>query len=157
MTVTTTVTFTITNTMKITITSKILIESAKVLNLLADPSKAKGCSTNTFVIHWLSEWVSDPLVKISLRSCHTQTVKNGASNHRTNYIEIFSEILNLEGHQNRYIGLKVKAIFLNGWSLPTGGASSGRVCVCSLCSRVLYINISTWLVQRTHMFHWPSD
>ena len=28
-------------------------------------------------------------------------VKNGAASHKTNYIGIFSEILNLEGHHNR--------------------------------------------------------
>ena len=43
-------------------------------------------------------------------------------------IDIFSEILNLEGHLNSCIGSKVKAIFLNGWILPPGGAASGRIC-----------------------------
>ena len=66
-------------------------------------------------------------------------VKNGASSHKTNYIDIFSDILNPEGHQNRCIGSKVTAILLNGWNLPTGGASSGRVCACSLRSRLVYI------------------
>ena len=44
-------------------------------------------------------------------------VQNGASSHKTNYIEIFSEILNLEGHQNLCIGSKVTAILMNGWIL----------------------------------------
>ena len=39
------------------------------------------------------------------------------------------EILNLEGHPNCISGSKVMAIWLNGWILPVGGASSGRVCV----------------------------
>ena len=46
----------------------------------------------------------------------------------------FSEILNLEGHQNCWTGSKVMAILLNGWILPPGGASSGRVCADSLRS-----------------------
>ena len=50
--------------------------------------------------------------------CHAKTVQNGASSHKTNFIEIFSEILNLEGHLNRFIGR----------ILPTGGIASGRVC-----------------------------
>ena len=66
-------------------------------------------------------------------------VNNGASSHKTNYIDIFSDILNPEGHQNRCIGSKVTAILLNGWNLPTGGASSGRVCACSLRSRLVSI------------------
>ena len=63
-------------------------------------------------------------MKISLRRRHAQTVKNGASSHKTNYIDIFSEILNPEGHQNRSIGSKVTAILLNGLILPIGGASA---------------------------------
>ena len=47
-----------------------------------------------------------------------------ASSHKTNYIDIFSEILNLEGHLNRCIGSKVTGILLNGWNLPTGGVAS---------------------------------
>ena len=64
-------------------------------------------------------------------------VKNGASSHKTNYIDIFSEILNLEGHLNRCIGSKVTAILLNGWILPTGGASLGKVGTCSQHSRLV--------------------
>ena len=67
-------------------------------------------------------------MKISLRRRHAQTVKNGASSHKTKYINILLEIINLEGHQNCCIGSKVTAILLNGWILPTGGVASGRVC-----------------------------
>ena len=34
------------------------------------------------------------------------------------------KILNLEVHPNCITGSKVKAILLNGWILPTGGASA---------------------------------
>ena len=86
-----------------------------LLIYLADPGKARGCSiTNTFVIHSLTDSLSNPLVKISLRRSHARTGKNGASSHKTKYIEILSEILNLEGHLNRCIGSKVTDILLNG-------------------------------------------
>ena len=85
-------------------------------HLLADPGEARGCSTNTYVTHWFINWLSNPLVKISLRCRQAQTVKNGAFSHKKNYIEI----LNLEGHLNRCIGSKVTVIFLNKWILPTG-------------------------------------
>ena len=49
-------------------------------------------------------------------------VKNGASSHKTSYIDIFSEILNLR------VGSKLTAILLNEWILPTGGVASVRVC-----------------------------
>ena len=53
-------------------------------------------------------------MKIPLRRRHAQTVKNGASSHKTNHFGIFSEILNPEEHQNRFIGSKVTAILLMG-------------------------------------------
>ena len=54
-------------------------------------------------------------------------VKNGASSHNTNFNDILSEILKLEGHTNCYIGPKVTTILLKEWISPTGGASSGGV------------------------------
>ena len=41
---------------------------------------------------------------------------------------ILTFILNPDGHQNCCIGSKVTPILLNGWVLPTGAATSGRVC-----------------------------
>ena len=67
-------------------------------------------------------------MKISLRRRHAQTGKNGASSHQTNYIEIFSEIVNLEGHQNHCVASKVTAVLLNELILRTGGVALGRVC-----------------------------
>ena len=64
-------------------------------------------------------------------------VKNGASCHKINYIDIFSEILNPEGHQNCCIGSTVTMILQNWWILTTGGVASGRVCVCNLQSRLV--------------------
>ena len=62
-------------------------------------------------------------------------VADGAFSHKIEYVTIFQEILNSEGHQNCIAGLKVTAILLNGRILPVGGASSGRVCACSLHHR----------------------
>ena len=67
-------------------------------------------------------------------------VKHGASSYKQAILTFFSEIINLEGHQIRCIGSKVTAILLNGWILPTSGASSGRVCACSLRSRLVLKN-----------------
>ena len=38
--------------------------------------------------------------------------------------QFFLEILNLEGHPNHITGSRDKAILLNLWILPIGGASS---------------------------------
>ena len=50
---------------------------------------------------------------------------------------MIENFLNPKGHHNPIIGSKVTAILLKGWILPIGGASSGRVCVCSLRSRII--------------------
>ena len=100
--------------------------------------------------------MSDRLIKISLRRCHAQTVKNGASSHKTNYFYIFSENPNLEGHQNRCIGSKVTALLLKGCILPTGGASSGRFCACSLRSRIVSVVTSLSASCSKHHFTRPA-
>ena len=94
-------------------------------------------------IHSLTDWLTHPLVQITLWRCHAQTVKIGASSHKTNYIGIVSEILNLKGHLNCSIGSKVTTILLNGWILPTGGVASGRVCSAA-CAASLF-NKLVWL------------
>ena len=89
----------------------------------------------------LIKWLSNPLVKIYLRRRHAQTVKNGASSHKTTCIDIFSKILNLEGHLNSCIGSKVTAILLNGWILPNGRFALGRACASCLRSRLLFLSV----------------
>ena len=45
-------------------------------------------------------------------------VENGAFIHEIDYVTMFKEILNLEGHQSRITGSRVTAILLNegsGW------------------------------------------
>ena len=78
------------------------------------------------------------------------TVMNGASSHKIDYITQVEGILNVKGYKNVIIGLKETAIFLIGWNLPIGGVAWGRVCTCSMRSRLvltqykniyLYINI----------------
>ena len=55
-------------------------------------------------------------------------VNNSASVHKTNNIDIFPEILNLEEHQNCCVGAKGTTILLNWWILLTGGVTLGMVC-----------------------------
>ena len=52
---------------------------------------------------------------------------------------MIKNFLNPKGHQNPTSGLKVKAILLKVWILPNGGVASGRVCACSLRSRLVSI------------------
>ena len=81
-------------------------------------------------------------IKTLLLSYKNQQSDNFSDcSHKTNYIDILPEILNLEGHSNHCIGSKVTTILLNGWILPIGWAASGRVCVWSLRSRLVSIHI----------------
>ena len=50
-------------------------------------------------------------------------VQDGAFSHKGDYVTMFSEILNLEGHPNHITGSRVTATLLNGWILPICGAS----------------------------------
>ena len=60
--------------------------------------------------------------------CHALLVEDGAFCHEIEYVTIFLEILNPEGHQHCITGSKVTAILLNWWILRVGGVASGRVC-----------------------------
>ena len=66
-------------------------------------------------------------------------VEDGAFSHKIDYVTILKEILNLEGYLNCFIGSKVMAILVNGEILPSGGVALGRVCSCSLRSRLVLV------------------
>ena len=67
-------------------------------------------------------------------------VEDAAFNKKKYVTFFFREILNLERNPSRISGSKVTAILLNGWILPVGGVASGRVCACSLRSKLVYIH-----------------
>ena len=50
---------------------------------------------------------------------------------------VIKNFLNIEGHQNPISGSEVTAILLKGWIWPIDGVASGRVCACSLRSRLV--------------------
>ena len=62
-------------------------------------------------------------------------VKDGGFSHIKDYVPFFVEILNIEGHVNCVIGLKVIAILVNRRILPSCGVALERVCAYSLHSR----------------------
>ena len=93
-------------------------------------------------------------MKISLRRRHALTAADGAFSHKIDYVTIFKEILNPKGHPNCIYGSKVTAILLNVWILPIGGASWGRVCSCSLRSRLVLNNLlNTRDRKKTILFY----
>ena len=80
------------------------------------PTRAKPAAalqTPSLFFNWLTPW---SLVKISLWNCNALLVKDSA----------FSHILSI-----------FTANLMNGWILPICWFVSGRVCVCSLCSRLV--------------------
>ena len=122
------------------------------VKFLADPGDARGCSTNSLVIHWLIHWVSEPLPHTALQRCHSQTVRDSTSSYKIDYVIVIKNFLNPEGHQNPISGLKVTAILLKGWNLPIGVALLGRVCVCSLRRRLVLKLISFILGSLWYSF-----
>ena len=53
-------------------------------------------------------------MEIYLRRRHVLVVTNGAFSHKIDNASVFWEILNLEGHLNRFMGSKVTPILVNG-------------------------------------------
>ena len=51
-------------------------------------------------------------------------------------VTLMHNFLNLKEHQNRLTGSKVIAILLKGWILLIGAVALGRVCACTLRSRL---------------------
>ena len=122
--------------------------------------------TASSLIHSLTDSL---FVKISLWRRHAPIVRNGAFNHKIDYITILQEILNVKGHQNWFIGSRVTAILLNQWIFPIG--QSGEASWWTPCTagkifgnpRRLSVEVSVWLkIQRVeHTFqpfskHRPS-
>ena len=104
--------------------------------LLADPDESWGCSTKTNVITRFGKKVSHPLSSTALRRRQTQTVRNGASSHKIDYVRQVQGIPNLKGYQNCIIG----SIFVLNWCiLPIGWLASRRVCACRLRTRVVFL------------------
>ena len=87
---------------------------------LADPSEARGCSTNSLVINRF-----------------IQSVRDSTSSYKIDYVVMIKNFLNPNGHQNPFSGSKVTAILLKGWTWPIGEVAPGRVCACSLHSRLV--------------------
>ena len=69
-------------------------------------------------------------------------VRDSSSSYRIDYVIVIKKSLNLEGHQNPISGSEVTAILLKGWFWPIGVVASGRVCVCSLRSRLVSLHNS---------------
>ena len=65
-------------------------------------------------------------------------------------LTFFLEILDLEGHQNRCIGSKVTAIFLNGWILPTGGVEGSAPAACAAGLFRAFLQFVTGVLQQTN-------
>ncbi len=80
--------------------------------LLADPGEARGCSTNTSVIHsFIHSLIQSWFVKISLWRRHALSVADGDFSHKIDYVTICLENLNPNGHPNRNTGSKVTTQF----------------------------------------------
>ena len=97
--------------------------------LLADPGEARGCSTNTSVTYWL--------VKSSFSTHSFTAVRDRSSSYKREYFIVIKNFINPEGHQNLISGLKLKAILLKGWILPTSRVGSAP----AACAAVLFILI----------------
>ena len=79
-----------------------------LVTFLADPLKARGCSTNRFVIYLLSE----PFPPAALRRRHAQTVRDCSSSYKIDYVIGIKYFLNPKGHQHPISGSTFTVISL---------------------------------------------
>ena len=98
-----------------------------IIMFLADPGEARGCFTNSLVIHSFINWVRNHFPLVDLRRRHAKTVRDSSPSYKIDYVIVMKTFLNPEGHQNRISGWKVTAILLEG-ILLIGEASAVRVC-----------------------------
>ena len=106
--------------------------------LLADPGEARGCSINSLVINWLIDSFSQPFSPTALRRHLAQTVRDRCSNYKIDYVVVIKNFP--EGHQNPISGSKVTAILLKGGFCLLVELQWGKVCVCSLRSRLVLLD-----------------
>ena len=80
-------------------------------------------------------------------------VRDGSSSYKIDYVIIIKNCLNSKEPQNRISGSKVTVILLKNWILPIGGVASGRVCACSLNSKLIFgfLSLSNTRQQK-HIF-----
>jgi hypothetical protein len=82
--------------------------------------------------------LSQPFPPPALWRRHALTLRDSTSSYKIDSVIVIMNFPHPKGHQNLISGSKVTAILLKGWILPIGGASSGRVCACSLHSRLVF-------------------
>ena len=111
---------------------------------LADPGKARGCSTNSLVINSLSH----PFPPTALRRRHAQMVKYRAYSYKIDYVIVIKSFPNTKGHQNPISGSKVTAILLKrgGFGLLVK-LQQWRVCACSLRGRLVSWIFMHWIIK----------
>ena len=81
------------------------------MKYLADPGKARGCSTNTYVTHSLIHLLSHPLVSHSFTAAPRQDGLRSFS-YKNDYLLVTKNFLNPERYSNLINGSKVTAILL---------------------------------------------
>ena len=86
--------------------------------------------------------LSTPYIMCMVFVNWAQTVRDSSSSYTIGYFILIKNFLIPEIDQNRITGSKVTAILVKGYILPIGGVASGRVCACSLHSRLVLMD---WL------------
>ena len=80
------------------------------ISYLADPGKARGCSTKRLVITSVSHFFPPT----ALRRRNAQTVTDSSSSYKIDCFIVSKNFINPKGHQNPDSGSKVTAILLKG-------------------------------------------
>ena len=74
---------------------------------------------------------------------HALMVEVGAFSHKIDFVTIFKDILNLEGHPNRITGSKVTTILLNWMDFAFWWSFSGEGSASAACAAGLFLKVFT--------------
>ena len=92
-----------------------------------------SCDKDIIIVHaWNLSWLPP-----SLHCRHAQTVRDSSSSYKIDYVIVIKNYINPEGHQNPISGSKFTAILLKGGFCLSVEPQRGRVCACSLRSRLV--------------------
>ena len=95
--------------------------------------------------------MSDPFSPMALRGRHTQTVKDGASSHKIDYVVQVYNIINLKDNQNNITGSKVTTIFLNGGDFAYWWSCIGQGLCLTRYISLLTCHYMSHIITGAHM------
>ena len=119
-----------------------------IIGILKENKKIHEDQKPPSLIDWLIDSLTDPLVPTVWRRLHAQTVWDRSSSYKIDYVIVIKNFINHKGHQNTISGSKFTVILLKGGFFLLVELQQGRVCDCSLRSRLVLLKCYQKVLQN---------